>query len=74
MILSQNEDTMVNIDRVFCLRINKTHAEQKGFVINADKETLGIYDSEERAKKVLKDIYRNLRLENFSFTYEMPKK
>lgn len=60
IIVSQDEETIVNFDKVKSIWIDdnvldKTNTE---FEICAGGETLGYYKTEERAKEVLEEIVR----------------
>ena len=83
LIVSQDKSVVVNMDR-----ITEIVADNKEIIITDDVymdygETIGTYESEERAKKVLQEIigkYRHFNTDgNNSVTiipkvYEMPKK
>jgi len=58
VIVSQDKDTIINHDNVQLLWINKNILNKtiKTFYIYADHDFLGEYETEERAKEVLKEI------------------
>ena len=79
MILSQDGKKIVSTDNLNYIEFEEKENNYKSYTYtisaNFTKEQilLGKYKSYERAKEILEDMYKKLKVENFSFTYEMPK-
>lgn len=79
MILSQDGKKIVSTDNLNYIEFEEKENNYKSYTYtisaNFTKEQilLGKYKSYERAKEILEDMYKKLKAENFSFTYEMPK-
>lgn len=60
IIVSQDKDKIINHDNVQLLWINKNILNEtiETFYIYADHDFLGEYKTEERAKEVLKEIWK----------------
>lgn len=59
IIINQDKDLIVNFDNVNAIGLNKDNAAQiVSTTSNGDKQKLGLYESEERAKEVLKEIIK----------------
>lgn len=58
IIVSQDKDNVINYDNVKSLWIDDNVLDKTNttFYINADDDFLGEYETEERAKEVLKEI------------------
>lgn len=58
IIVSQDKDNVINYDNVTSLWIDDNVLDKTNttFYINADDDFLGEYETEERAKEVLKEI------------------
>lgn len=86
IIVSQDKKEIVNFDNI--MNINITDCEKDGYTISAgfivgrddNYRELGLYETEERAKEVLKEIVAcytsDGQIENFNgqVCYEMPEK
>lgn len=59
IIVSQDKDNVINYDNVKSLWIDDNVLDKTNttFHINADEDFLGEYETEERAKEVLKEIW-----------------
>jgi hypothetical protein len=77
MILDQDKKMIVNIDMstAVCTNSKKdgnqiwaTEPGEKGGAF-----ILGEYQTRERAKQVLQEIFEKMKTTGFDFTYEMPK-
>ena len=79
MILSQDGKKIVSTDNLNYIEFEEIENNYKSYTYtisaNFTKEQilLGKYKSYERAKEILENMYKKLKVENFSFTYEMPK-
>ena len=60
IIVSQDKDNVINYDNVKSLWIDDNVLDKTNttFYINADDDFLGEYETEERAKEVLKEIWK----------------
>lgn len=62
IIVSQDKRSIINFEKVNVININKSDLREIGAYFNCDEEKtldnilLGKYETEERAKEVLKDI------------------
>lgn len=75
-ILSQDKKVLVNFNNIVSIWINSPLENNEGkFEIKAESdgmhEILGVYDTEERAKKIIQDICYN---DSFNNQYNMPEK
>lgn len=88
LIVSQDKDTIMNFDNIEILGIGNPLEDDDGKfkilanTISDSQYTLAKYDTEERAKEVLKEIINKYRKYNFDANqsvtfipkvYEMPK-
>lgn len=88
IIVSQDKDNVINYDNVKSLWIDDNVLDKTNttFYINADGDFLGEYETEERAKEILQDIWELYEtVERYkssngmaivfekSYVYEMPK-
>lgn len=79
MILSQDGKKIVSTDNLNYIEFEEKEKYYRDYIyiITANftngQTQLGIYKTYERAKDVLEDMYKQLKIQNFSFTYEMPK-
>jgi hypothetical protein len=79
MILSQDGKKIISTDNMNYIQFEEKAMNYKSYVYiitaNFTKEQtlLGEYKTYERAKEILEDMYKQLKIQNFSFTYEMPK-
>lgn len=79
MILSQDGKKIVSTDNLNYIEIEETEKYYRDYIyiiaanFTNGQTQLGIYKTYERAKDILEDMYKQLKIQNFSFTYEMPK-
>ena len=79
MILSQDGNKIVSTDNINYIEFEEKETNYRSYIytINAEftkgQTLLGKYKTYERAKEILEDMYKQLKIQNFSFTYEMPK-
>lgn len=79
MILSQDGKKIVSTDNLNYIEFEEKEKYYRDYIyiITANftngQTQLGIYKTYERAKDILEDMYKQLKVQNFSFTYEMPK-
>lgn len=90
IMLSQDENTIVNFDNVENIQVRKLPANETGYAISVETfcsnfDRFAIYDTEERAKEVLRQLlceYENCNCKSYSAgfgyvsnaVYEMPEK
>ena len=79
MLLTQTNNTIVNLDNIIYIEAEEVETNYKNYIYeitayyNNNIKVLGQYKTFERANEIIKEIYKQLILQNFSFTYEMPK-
>ena len=79
MILAQNEKKIVSTDNLNYIQVEEKQLNYKNYVyvITAyytnDNTQLAEYKTAERANEILQDMYNQIMIQNFSFTYKMPK-
>lgn len=74
LIMSQDRKQIINFNRISILWIddNKTNKENKNYEIYADGELIAIYQTEEKAERVLNDILVKIKLKAGD-TFTMPE-
>lgn len=65
IIVSQDKKTIVNFDNVIYANVRKLPPNEIGYAIRMDTfesnfERFALYDTEERTKEVLSEIYKNI--------------
>lgn len=79
MILTQNEQAIVNTENLNYIEIQTINPYYRQYeytiiaIFNNGQKALGKYKTEKRANEVLQDMYKQILIQNFNFTYEMPK-
>lgn len=79
MILGQDGITIASTDNLNYIQVEEKEKYYRDYeykitaFYNQNHKELGKYKNFERAKQVLEDMYKQLKIQNFSFTYEMPK-
>jgi len=79
MILSQDGKKIISTDNLNYIEIEETEKYYRDYIyiiaanFTNGQTQLGTYKTYERAKDILEDMYKQLKIQNFSFTYEMPK-
>lgn len=79
MILSQDGNKIINTDNLNYIEFEEKETNYRSYIYTIKAEftkgqtLLGKYKTYERAKEILEDMYKQLKIQNFSFTYEMPK-
>lgn len=79
MILSQDGKKIVSTDNINYIEFEEKETNYRSYIYTIKAEftkgqtLLGKYKTYERAKEILEDMYKQLKIQNFSFTYEMPK-
>lgn len=79
MILSQDGKKIVSTDNLNYIEFEEKETNYRSYIyiITAEftkgQTLLGKYKTYKRAKEILEDMYKQLKIQNFSFTYEMPK-
>ena len=84
IILSQDENILINFDNVANINIEKYYngsLKEEEFtydilvyIVSSGLIRIGKYDTEERAKEVLQEIIKAYRQESIWYAYEMPEK
>lgn len=74
IMLSQDENTIVNFDNVENIQVRKLPVNETGYAISVETfcsnfDRFAIYDTEERAKEVLIDIleHYNVLIKNIAY-------
>lgn len=79
MILSQDGKKIVSTDNLNFIELEEKEKYYRDYIyiiianFTNSQTQLGTYKTYERAKDILEDMYKQLKIQNFSFTYEMPK-
>ncbi|HBJ12500.1 MAG TPA: hypothetical protein DDY53_04155 [Clostridiales bacterium] len=79
MILSQNGKAIASTSNLNYIEVEEKKLKYKDYkyTITAyytkDHKLLGEYKTANRANEILLDIYKQIMIQNFSFTYKMPK-
>lgn len=79
MILSQDGNKIISTDNLNYIEFEEKETNYRSYIYTIKAEftkgqtLLGKYKTYERAKEILEDMYKQLKIQNFSFTYEMPK-
>lgn len=79
MILTQDGKTIASTDNLNYIQVEEIEKYYGDFeyVITAfysqDHKQLGKYKTAERANEILQNMYNELMIQNFNFTYKMPK-
>ena len=79
MILAQNGQKIVSTDNLNYMQVEEKELNYKDYIYTItafythDHTILGEYKTAKRANEILQDIYKQIMVQNFSFTYEMPK-
>ncbi len=79
MILSQDNIAIANTDTLNYIKAEEIETNYRNYTYKIigyysdNKIILGEYKTDKRANEILQDIYKQMQVQNFSFTYEMPK-
>lgn len=79
MILTQDGKTIASTDNLNYIQVEEVEKYYRDYeyAITAfygqDRKPLGKYKTAERANEILQNMYDELMLQNFTFTYKMPK-
>lgn len=79
MILSQDGNKIISTDNLNYIEFEEKETNYRSYIYTIKAEftkgqtLLGKYKTYERAQEILEDMYKQLKIQNFSFTYEMPK-
>lgn len=79
MILSQNGKAIASTNNLNYIEVEEKEHNYKNYVYTItayysdNKKLLGEYKTAERANEILQDMYNQIMIQNFSFTYKMPK-
>ena len=79
MILSQDGKKIISTDNLNYIECEEKEKYYRDYIyiiaanFTNGQTQLGTYKTYERAKDILEDMYKQLKIQNFSFTYEMPK-
>lgn len=79
MILTQDKQAIVSTENLNYIEIQLMDLSYKQYeygiiaVFNNVQKILGKYKTEKRANEILQDMYKQILIQNFNFTYEMPK-
>lgn len=79
MILTQDEKAIVSTDNLNYIEVEESEQNYKNYIYTVtafysnNHKLLGKYATAKRANEILQDMYKQIMIQNFSFTYEMPK-
>ena len=79
MILSQAGKKIISTDNLNYIECEEEEKYYRDYIymitakFSNNQTQLGIYKTYERAKEILDDMYKQLKIQKFRFTYEMPK-
>ena len=78
-IVSQDKQTLVSTENINYIEAEEKERHYKDYIytitayFNNNHKLLGKYNTANRVKEIIQDMYKQLMIQNFSFTYEMPK-
>ncbi len=79
MILTQDEKAIVSTDNLNYIEVEENEQNYKNYTYTVtayysnNHKLLGKYATAKRANEILQDMYKQIMIQNFNFTYEMPK-
>ena len=79
MILTQDKQAIVsteNLNYIEIQRLDPYYMQEEYTIIamfSKGQKALGKYEKKKRANEILQDMYKQILIQNFNFTYEMPK-
>lgn len=79
MILTQDKQTIASTDNLNYIQVEEKELNYKNYIYTItayytkDHKQLGKYKNAERANSILQDMYNQIMIQNFNFTYQMPK-
>lgn len=79
MILTQDKKTIASTDNLNYIQVEEKELNYKNYIYTItayytkDHKQLGEYKNAERANSILQDMYKQIMIQNFNFTYQMPK-
>lgn len=79
MILTQDGKTIASTDNLNYIQVEEKERNYKNYIYTItayysnNHKQLGEYKTAERANEILQDMYNQIMIQNFSFTYKMPK-
>lgn len=79
MILTQDEKAIVSTDNLNYIEVEESEQNYRNYTYTVtayysnNHKLLGKYKTAKRANEILQDMYKQIMIQNFNFTYEMPK-
>lgn len=79
MILTQDKDKIVSTENLNYIQVEETELNYRNYkydikaYFGKDNVLLGRYETSDRGNAILQDMYKQIMMQNFSFTYQMPK-
>lgn len=79
MILTQDKQTIASTDNLNYIQVEEKELNYKNYTYTItayytkDHKLLGEYKTADRANEILQDMYKQIMIQNFNFTYQMPK-
>lgn len=79
MILTQDKQTIASTDNLNYIQVEEKELNYRNYIYTItayytkDHKLLGEYKTADRANEILQDMYKQIMIQNFNFTYQMPK-
>lgn len=79
MILTQDKKTIASTDNLNYIQVEEKELNYRNYIYaitayyTKDHKSLGEYKTADRANEILQDMYKQIMIQNFNFTYQMPK-